>query len=233
MSKIIIGTIHNSGENIEFEPYIKKIDDSFKSDWNQQHVLGRMDPVATFQRTRRTINLSFDVPASTPEEAQGNRQKMKKLATFLYPAYQTIEGVKIKNISEQPDTANSTAAQEDAKDKNSSKKLATNKTRDVNIMASSPILYIKFANLICDPQNRPLYGFVDSFVINPYEDMGYFIGNTKDNETTEYWPKAYSVVLNFNVIHTQELGWNFKGARRAGPFSNLNAAPDFTNGFQK
>lgn len=222
MSLIEIGSVLPSNtelKKIEFKPYIKKLDDSFKSDWNQQYILGRMDPIATFQRTRRTINLSFDVPSVDLEESKTNREQVEKLATYLYPAYQTIEGVKIKSEIDISPQGNASESVQDKRNKNSQKKISQGnaaKTRNVNIMGSSPILSIKFSNLICDTNGRELYGFVDSFVINPYEDMGFFV-EKKDNKTL-YYPKAYSVVLNFNVIHTEELGWKFNGKKRTGPF---------------
>lgn len=226
MSLIEIGTVLASDEKLKkitFKPYIKKIDDSFKSDWNQQYVLGRMDPIATFQRTRRIINLTFDVPAADVKEAVKNRQKMKILSSYLYPAYQTIKGVSIKSDAPPTSQENANAATTEKQAKQASQTLSTGnrkKTRNVNIMGSSPILSIKFANLICDTKGRELYGFVDSFIINPYEDMGFFVLE-REGKDPLYLPKAYSVALNFNVIHTQELGWKFNGKKREGPFNNF------------
>lgn len=226
MSMIEIGGVLPSDKElkkIKFKPYIKKLDDNFKSDWNQQYVLGRMDPIATFQRTRRIINLSFDVPCANLEEAIENHQKIKKFTNLLYPTYQTIEGVKIKNEFGIQEQANATPDAQEKINKNAQKQLSqgnSTKIRDVNVMASSPILSLKFSNLICDTKGRELYGFIDSFTINPYEDMGFFVLQ-RERETT-YYPKAYSVVLNFNVIHTEELGWKFNGKQRSGPFGNFN-----------
>ena len=68
--------------------------DDYQSEWNAETVYGRMDPIATFKRTGRTINATFTVPAVGIEEAVMNLQRMTALTQFLYPSYEgsTIKG---------------------------------------------------------------------------------------------------------------------------------------------
>lgn len=217
MSKIEIGSVLlKPREILKFDPYIKKLDDNFKSEWNQQFVLGRMDPIATFQRTRRTISLSFDVPASDLPDAIYKRKQLETLANLLYPAY-TILNPSIKS-QERPQIIpleNANQAQQERLEKKADTALRSSKYgKDVAIMSASPLLSLKFANLISDPNGERLYGFIESYSINQYEDMGFFV---KDSATSpEYFPKAYSVSLQFNVVHTNPLGWDLKGYTRTG-----------------
>ena len=73
-----------TGEPISFDAYITDMGQSFSSTWNSEEVFGRNDPIATFQGTKRTISLSFDVPAATSSQAKANLKKCSKLATFLF-----------------------------------------------------------------------------------------------------------------------------------------------------
>lgn len=216
MSKMIkIGSVFFKEQHLEFEPFIKKIDDSFKSDWNQQYVLGRMDAVATFQRTRRTISLSFDVPSKGLNDAIFKRKQLQLLSSFLYPSYR-IEGVTKTDAKPQifPELKeNETPKQTKDKAKKQNQILAqqgSSKQAKSGVFSGSPLIHIQFANLIESEDGGPLYGYVDSFSINPYEDMGFFV------EDDKIYPKSYSVDLRFNVIHTNPVGWDLKGFTRTG-----------------
>ena len=48
-----------SGQIVEFKAFITGLSDNYSSKWNAQDVYGRMDPIATFQGTRRNINVFF------------------------------------------------------------------------------------------------------------------------------------------------------------------------------
>tara|TARA_R110000824_G_scaffold85916_5_gene213081 strand:- start:141 stop:716 length:576 start_codon:yes stop_codon:yes gene_type:complete len=47
-----------------------------------------MDPLATFQNTKRDIKLSFDVVSDSREQALTNLIRINKLISFLYPVYE-------------------------------------------------------------------------------------------------------------------------------------------------
>ena len=72
-----------------FEGFVKNFSDDFASTWNEEQVYGRMDPLATFQGTKRNISLQFDVVAGTPMEAWANNNRLNKLIQFLYPVYES------------------------------------------------------------------------------------------------------------------------------------------------
>jgi hypothetical protein len=81
-----------SDEIIDFKALIKEFSDSFESLWNSEAVYGRMDPIETFQGTKRTIKLSWDVVSFDLGEARWNLEKMDKLTNFLYPTYDSVDG---------------------------------------------------------------------------------------------------------------------------------------------
>lgn len=90
-------TIENVRDNTEgpvsFKAFLTDLNDSFESSWNETQVYARMDPIWTFQNTKRTISVGFTIPAYGPAEAQATQEKLSKLARFLYPTYNISQGV--------------------------------------------------------------------------------------------------------------------------------------------
>lgn len=77
---------------IKFPAFITDFTDSYKSNWNTQEVYGRMDPIATFKNTSRTISLAFDMPNDSLQIAKQNLKQIDFLIRGLYPVYD--EGTK-------------------------------------------------------------------------------------------------------------------------------------------
>jgi hypothetical protein len=48
---------------IQFLPYDLRITESLTPEWNQESVIGRMDPIARFKRMGRTMNINFKARA--------------------------------------------------------------------------------------------------------------------------------------------------------------------------
>jgi hypothetical protein len=81
-----------SGQKVRFKALLKEFSDKFESQWSSEVVYGRMDPIETFQGTKRIITLSWDVVAFSLAEAEKNLLNADKLANFLYPVYGTTGG---------------------------------------------------------------------------------------------------------------------------------------------
>lgn len=202
-----------TGELIDFKPYLTKFSDNYKSDWQQNFVMGRMDQIPTFKRTTRTISLGFDVPSDDENEAKENYQKYLRLKSFLYPVYKTQQTSQenTKTDIEQtgiPQNLSPATREYYAAVKNAAtleQKLGLRK--DVAIMSSSPLLGIKFSDLIHEKDDF-LYGYIDGFNYQPDQEMGFFV------TTNTLRPKSFSVDFNFNVIHTNPLGWDLKNNKR-------------------
>ena len=57
----ILSITYNS--EIHFLPYDLRITESLTPEWNQESVIGRMDPIARFKRMGRTMNINFKARA--------------------------------------------------------------------------------------------------------------------------------------------------------------------------
>lgn len=72
---------------VKFKAFITTFSDDHQSTWTEQTVYGRMDPMMTFERTSRAIQVEFDVPSYDFDEAKSNFYNLTLLKQFLYPLY--------------------------------------------------------------------------------------------------------------------------------------------------
>lgn len=77
------------GDKISFFPYDFEFDDAYKPDWGTYDAFGRMDPIMTYKRTTRDVNLSFNVVAEDKNMALTNFKNLQTLIKCLYPTYVT------------------------------------------------------------------------------------------------------------------------------------------------
>ena len=71
-----------------FEGWVTTFSDNYSSQWHEEQVYGRMDPLATFMRTGRKIQLAFDVVSDDLTGAENNLAAVNELITYLYPVYE-------------------------------------------------------------------------------------------------------------------------------------------------
>ena len=200
---------------VAFKAYLENFTDDYSSDWKEEQVYGRMDPIATFQRTTRKINCGFKVVASTVQEAEANMRRISLLLQMLYPSYETGE----------------------------SKSMFTFQKNDaVSTIKGSPLFKVKFLNWISN-SNTPgassaeeggLLGYIKGFSFKPNLDGGTFqVG-------TDLYPKYVDLNFTLGVIHEHSLGWDVSQtlgglASQAllggkGSFQSSPAAPAFPYG---
>ena len=72
---------------VKFQAFLTDYKDSFQSNWNEEVVYGRNDPIYTFQNTKRVITLAWTCPSYSLTEARENMAKASRLMRFLYPTY--------------------------------------------------------------------------------------------------------------------------------------------------
>lgn len=83
-----------TAQMVDFRGWVTEFSDGFTSNWNTETVYGRMDPLATFQNTQRSISIGFDVVSGDVSQAQENLNKINTLISFLYPVYEdNLRGV--------------------------------------------------------------------------------------------------------------------------------------------
>ena len=141
-----------NGEKVTFLAFLTSFDQNFTSDWNQQMVYGRNDPIATFQSTKRNLNIGWDVPAGTREEAESNLDNCSTLAKMVYPYYSESQ------LSGGGDVVNPIGS-------------------NAFTISKAPLIRIKFANLITDSSGKKddgLLGYITSLSWKPVLDMGFF-----------------------------------------------------------
>jgi len=85
---------------VYFKAFITNFNETFASDWAQESVYGRADPIYMFKQTRRSINLAFKIPASSKKEAYENLARVQALAQFLYPTY--VRADEAQTITQSP-----------------------------------------------------------------------------------------------------------------------------------
>tara|TARA_R110000772_G_scaffold139437_2_gene248525 strand:- start:447 stop:1025 length:579 start_codon:yes stop_codon:yes gene_type:complete len=71
----------------EFPAFLTTFTNSFSSNWSEEQVYGRQDPIGTFQSTKRKINVGFDIVASNLAEAKKNIDMINRVSRMLYPSY--------------------------------------------------------------------------------------------------------------------------------------------------
>lgn len=70
---------------IQFMAYLTSFADNFQSEWNKSPAYGRMDNIANFVGTSRSISLAWDIPSYSVDQAKVHLSYVSQLATFLYP----------------------------------------------------------------------------------------------------------------------------------------------------
>lgn len=171
-------------EKIAFEGWVTSFSDSYTSQWQEEMVYGRMDPLATYQRTGRSISLGFDIPNDSKSHAITNMAKVRQLIKFMYPLYaesametqNTLQsgpllGLKWTNLISSPN--------------NSGEKL---------------IGYIN-GGLAYSPEVTE-----GGFILGGLKQ-----GTNEESEASiavkNYFPKKLSLSFTFTVLHTHLVGW--------------------------
>ena len=87
-----------TGHVVEFPAFITDQSDAYTSNWTEETVFGRMDPIATFESTKRVATLGFTLPSRSRHDALHNLGKLNTLISFLYPTYSTVKGSTVMNM---------------------------------------------------------------------------------------------------------------------------------------
>ena len=90
---ITIEDARGNEELVTYKAFLTNFEDKYESNWNETEVYARMDPIYTFQNTKRTISIAYDAPAYDAEEAAKNMAKSSTIQRLLYPSYDINGGV--------------------------------------------------------------------------------------------------------------------------------------------
>jgi len=199
--------LQNSGLELEFfhvpsatiatfKAFITDFSDNYTSNWNEENVYGRSDPIAIYQGTKRVISFSWDVVAASLGEALFNMKEIETLIKMTYPNYSAGAGG-ATSISSAPLI----------------KVKFVNLITDVSKMSSN--------GAISTVATSGLVGKIDGVNYKPKLDDGVFQGSGN-----MIYPKVVSLSCAFTVFHVHPLGWSNYGFRTLGFPYGLHSADD-------
>ena len=182
-----------SGQHVAFKAMINSFSDQYSSEWSTEAVYGRMDPIAAFQGTARTISVEWDVVAGSNMEARLNMEKIELLMSMLYPSYDGgAMGNSATTISTSP----------------LFKFKFGNFAHDASAGAGSAGARAESAGLV---------GFIGGFTFEPDFESGIMEGVGDDGVAITpiengvrpglFYPQKVTLSAEFTVLHTHGLGW--------------------------
>ena len=174
-----------SSKIVKFPAFLTNLSQDFKSSWTSENVYGRMDPISTFQNTTRTVQVGFNVPAASVDEAKQNQAKFSTLSQMLYPAYFDSTGMVIGSTEEAQSIPTTVQESEGSK-----------------TMAKSPLIRVKFGNLIRSQDGTEgLLGWIDGISFKPTLDLGMFTEGGGN-----FYAKNFELTFTLNVLHDDDVG---------------------------
>lgn len=76
-----------TNEIIAFHAFLDSLNDSYKPNWESVGGYGRIDQVKIYKDTTRSLSLTFNLVATSPEDFDVMWMKFNKLITMLYPQW--------------------------------------------------------------------------------------------------------------------------------------------------
>lgn len=92
----------STGINVTFDAFVTAFSDTYNVGWTESEVFGRMDPLATYRGTKRSIACTFTIPAANDEEIVQNHVKFQRLLSLMYPNYDVDTITKNATIASVP-----------------------------------------------------------------------------------------------------------------------------------
>ena len=195
---------------VEFPAFLTDFSQTFDATWNSEDVFGRMDPIATYQGTKRTMSLGFDVPAGSIEAAKGNLARCAELIKMVYPMYNNkgilskpplvrirfanlIRGRLLTPEAVDQNTAFNETAQQGAQARNST---AEGGTQEITFNENEG----EGARVDIQPSTDKygmLLGWISGLSWKPNLEMGMFTTGE------EFYPKVISLSFSYNILHEQ------------------------------
>jgi hypothetical protein len=196
---------------VNFPAFLTDFSQTFDAKWNTEEVFGRMDPIATYQGTHRTMSLGFDVPAGSLEGAKNNLARCAELVKMVYPIYSNkgilskppLVRIRFANLirgrllidKEGTATAGAAGAVEGAIDAEGTGQFNVGTTGQATV---------DFDPAIITPDKKidkyaMLLGWISGLSWKPNLEMGMFTTGE------ELYPKVISLSFSYNILHEQTL----------------------------
>lgn len=174
------------GNIIQFPAFLTSFTNSFASSWSEEQVYGRIDPIGTFQGTKRSINIGFDIIAQDEVAAKDNISKINAVSAMLYPSYSDVGAGNFQTSAGEDDVISVTSG-------------------NALVLSKAPLVEIKFGNLLQDGSGKDnfLLGWIGTWSANPVLDMGMYTPRSG-----VFYPKVYNATLDFTPQHRGDLAFN-------------------------
>jgi len=198
-----------TGQKVSFEGFVTQFSDTYTAQWNEEQVYGRMDPLATYQGTKRNITLGFDIPADSKTMAIWNMKRIQKLIQFMYPVYDSGDLSTQNALTAAPLLTLKW----------------TNLISSVNNEGQELVGYINgpisYAPEVAEG------GFMSPAITQHALEEGQLHAGSKAQgerkEIRNYFPKKISMNFNFTVLHTHLLGWSPTGHTEEDDWGGMSA----------
>jgi len=188
----------NGNRSISFKAFITTYNETWKSDWAQEPVYGRTDPIYMFKQNSRNITLVFKVPAASQGEAYENLTKVQRLVQFIYPSYSSVTAgpIPAQTISRSPLIRLNVLG------------MTQKQLPDLNSAVYDQGIGGEFNDH--KGRGRPedgLLGVIQNLTVNHnLDNTDYGVFHPSEIKNT-ILPKFMEVNLTFDVIHEFTLGW--------------------------
>ena len=199
-----------TGYVVEFPAFLTDFSQTFDATWNSENVFGRMDPIATYQGTKRSISLGLDIPAGSIGEAQDNLKRCSSLTTMVYPGYNN--GVLSKAPLVRIKFANLIVGKVDTVDPEETKSGDLNKAtttminerhdKEANTITRDQVTDFDTFEYEAESKSSKrggLLGWIGGLSWKPNLEMGMFAGSK------DFFPKVISMSFQFNVLHEETI----------------------------
>jgi hypothetical protein len=173
-----------------FFPYDVKITESLTPEWNKETVIGRMDPISTFKRMGRTMNLTFKIKAR-----YGDDFKNRSTDPAFLPVDELLHTV------------------------DHFKRVLYPRYNEQQVMTSPPLFRIKYGNLIhagentMGADNDGVLCTIDSFGANPIFSPNSIYVKAKNTTSSEnvnigeknagFYPNGFDVSIGFTIFNEE------------------------------
>ena len=194
-----------TSRSVSFKAWLTNFTDSYQSNWATEDTYGRMDPIATFQNTRRVINFTWDVVAGNLSEAITNMKNCEMLFSMLYPSYEA--GDNAGNLLQAPLFKVKFA------------NLITQPGRQGAGMGPGGVGSVA--------RDSGLLGYFGGFDYTPDFEAGFFTP-----EPNVIYPQLVSLSAEFSVMHNFPVGWDETADFREASFpygGTKGLAPGYRN----
>ena len=227
-----------TGLVVKFPGFISQFSQNFNSNWQSNDVYGRMDDIAIFQRTTRSISLGFSTIAYSLRNAGQNMEAVDRFVQFLYPMYDTFSDIRTtsvrnanKRLAEIRDKA-SARGRKQSKLKTRVVKVIEHKGTDAQkktfamdvggykggVLKAPPLLRLKLSNLITNTTKDNPQGILKTGLTGKISNLGVTVdveaGFFDPNEFL--LPKKMDLTFTFDVIHSHKVGWEHIGTTFMG-----------------